>query len=249
MKVLIADDEELIRFDLKALLEDLLESPQVMEAKNGREMIALCRKHRPELAFVDIKMPGIDGMEAIETLDPLHSDTLFVILSGFGEFRFAQQAIRLGVSEYLLKPADSGEVKGFLQEHFSDKLRRENRNTPENDSIEGESCQNKSQITVLQAERIIRSRFQESIGVGDVAEELHITSNYLSSQFKRWMGISFTEFITDLRLEKSRELLLMPGARVSEVSRSLGYNSSRHFAKLFMEKNGMTPSEYILQQG
>lgn len=242
MTIVIADDEELIRFDLKALLEELLRDTTVIEAKNGRETISLCEKEHPDLAFVDIKMPGISGMEALETLNPRQSDTLFVILSGYGEFRYAQQALHLGVAEYLLKPCNKEELEHFLEEHFSDSLKK-------NPLIEKVQSLNKSQVTVYQAESIIRGRFQESIGVSDVAEELQITSNYLSSQFKRWKGISFTEFITDLRLEKARELLLVPGARVSEVSRSLGYNSSRHFAKLFMEKYSLTPSEYILQQG
>ncbi|MDE7014822.1 MAG: response regulator [Kineothrix sp.] len=115
MIILIADDENLVRLGLKKIIKDTyLENIEILEAKNGREMLEVCRNMAPDLAFVDIKMPLLNGLEAIEAAKGFCPDTTWIILSGFSEFKFAQNAISLGVKNYLLKPLESDAIQQIL---------------------------------------------------------------------------------------------------------------------------------------
>ena len=122
MRVLIADDEYLARSSLRSMLEELdLPLEFVGEATNGEEMVKLVRRHSPEVVFVDIRMPKLNGLEAIRIGGAVSPQTKWFILTGFPEFNYAQEAIQLGVSDYLLKPVDPDELRkvllNFIQEN------------------------------------------------------------------------------------------------------------------------------------
>jgi two-component system, response regulator YesN len=111
IKVLIADDESLARTTLRSMLQELQQPLEILEdATNGEEMVELVRRYTPDIIFVDIKMPKLDGLEAIKHSKALAPDAKWLILTGFSEFVYAQEALRIGVSDYLLKPVDPGEV-------------------------------------------------------------------------------------------------------------------------------------------
>lgn len=115
MIILIADDENLVRLGLKKIIKDMdLENIEIMESRNGREMLDVCRNMAPDLAFVDIKMPLLNGLEAIEAAKEFCPDTAWVMLTGFAEFKLAQNAISLGVKNYLLKPLEADAIQQIL---------------------------------------------------------------------------------------------------------------------------------------
>ncbi len=121
MKIVIADDEYLVRSSLKSMLEEMaLPLNLAGEATNGEELIDLAGRFHPDIALVDIRMPGINGLEAIRRGKEISPQTKWLILTGFSEFEYAKQAIQLGVSEYLLKPVSPEELllvlSGFLEE-------------------------------------------------------------------------------------------------------------------------------------
>jgi two-component system, response regulator YesN len=117
MKILIADDESLARALLKNILQELNLPPECMkEAANGEQMIEQVKRYTPELVFVDIQMPGLNGLDAIRQAKTFSPYTRWAILTGFSEFRYAHEAIKLGVSDYLLKPVDPEEVQKLVNE-------------------------------------------------------------------------------------------------------------------------------------
>ena len=123
MRVLIADDESLIRDGLKSMLNELETPVEVIgEAANGREMVQLVKELKPELVFVDIRMPVVNGLDAIEECKKFAPDTYWVVLTGFSEFEFARTAINLGVSYYLMKPVSVEEL-GKTVRDISQKLK------------------------------------------------------------------------------------------------------------------------------
>jgi len=112
MNVIIADDERLVRSSLRSMLEELnIPLNIVGEARNGEEMLDLVRTASPNLVFVDIKMPKLDGLEAIRIGKSIAPEASWVIISGLSEFKYAQEALRLGASNYLLKPAEPEELE------------------------------------------------------------------------------------------------------------------------------------------
>lgn len=115
MIILIADDENLVRLGLKKIIKDTdLENVEILEARNGHEMLTTCQNTPPDLAFVDIKMPLLSGLEAIEEAKKFCPDTTWIMLTGFSEFKFAQNAISLGVRDYLLKPLEPEKIRKIL---------------------------------------------------------------------------------------------------------------------------------------
>ena len=115
MKIVIADDEPLVRVSLNSMIQEMETSWEIVgEAAQGEEMLELLAEHQPEVAIVDIRMPKLDGLEAIRQGKAVSPRTRWIILSGFSDFQYAQQALRLGVDEYLLKPVVPDELEKAL---------------------------------------------------------------------------------------------------------------------------------------
>ena len=116
MRIVIADDEQWVRAALKSMLLEIDPELEIAgEAADGQQMMKVIEICQPDMAFVDIRMPGMDGLEAIERVKAASRDTSWVILSGFSDFPYAQKAITLGVKEYLLKPVKLEELRLALE--------------------------------------------------------------------------------------------------------------------------------------
>jgi DNA-binding response OmpR family regulator len=111
---LVVDDET----QISDLLRDFLtqEGYQVLTAANGVEAISLGKENRLDLALLDLKMPGMDGIEVFQKLREVKKDIGVIILTGYGTLETAKQAMRLGADDYLTKPFDLGLVKNVIQE-------------------------------------------------------------------------------------------------------------------------------------
>lgn len=96
MRVLVADDEKLSRVSLISMLEESERDISIAgEATNGEDLLNALSKMQPDVAFVDIRMPKMNGLEAIEHGRKLSPHTQWVILSGFSEFDYARKALSL----------------------------------------------------------------------------------------------------------------------------------------------------------
>lgn len=156
MLILIADDDRLVRFTVKSILGELLgdSGDAFLEASNGKEMVRLCRERKPDIVFVDIRMPYLDGLEAIEESRKYSPLTEYVIVSGYSDFEYAQRGIRLGVNEYLLKPIDEEQL-GPVMEKLKAQLARQ--------KTESNS---KFQLRIMDA-----FNYHATIGMGEYAVE------------------------------------------------------------------------------
>ncbi|MCQ2597733.1 MAG: response regulator [Treponema sp.] len=116
MKLLIADDEESIRTGLKFIVDwEELGFTICTEASNGNEAVEAVKDYSPDLVLLDIKMPGLTGIEVMEQVNEYckgqgKNPPAFLILSGFSQFEYAQKALNLGAKGYLLKPVDEDEL-------------------------------------------------------------------------------------------------------------------------------------------
>lgn len=110
MKVLIVDDEALARESLKMQIKQFTDA-HLFEAGDGKTALAVLAKEKPELVFVDIRMPGMSGIEFMEHARKIYSQIFFVVLSGYDSFEYAQKAIRYDAIEYLLKPVNDRDIR------------------------------------------------------------------------------------------------------------------------------------------
>ncbi|WP_410513770.1 response regulator [Paenibacillus sp. BR2-3] len=118
MNIIVVDDEILARETVISILKEISSDFHIAEADSGQELIELTRQLNPDIAFVDIQMPGKNGLEAIRAALPHTQNTKWVVMTGFAEFKYAREALHLGVIDYLLKPVDPDEVKKLIDHTF-----------------------------------------------------------------------------------------------------------------------------------
>jgi len=118
MKILLADDERLIRLGLKSMIEELYPNMhQFFEVENGEKLLKQLEKEIPDLIFLDIHMPMLTGLQAFSQF---HMRKIpVVMLTGYAEFSYAQEALKLGALDYLLKPASLEEVRATMEKAAS----------------------------------------------------------------------------------------------------------------------------------
>lgn len=122
MRVLIVDDESYVLDGLKNMIrwEDL-GIDEIVTSRDGRQAWELFQSRKPDLLLTDIYMPGMNGLELVKLVRQQDADVPVVILSGYGEFSYAKEAIQLNVSQYILKPAVFMEIETVLKEVLNDR--------------------------------------------------------------------------------------------------------------------------------
>lgn len=119
-KIMLADDEGIVIDSLRFIIEkEFGDLCQVESAKTGRSVIELSEQFRPDIAFMDIQMPGINGIDAIREIKANHAGTIFVVMSAYDKFDYAKEAINLGVLEYLNKPVEKSKIIEVLKRAMS----------------------------------------------------------------------------------------------------------------------------------
>ncbi|MDD6058718.1 MAG: response regulator [Clostridiales bacterium] len=115
-KIMLADDEGIVIDALKFIIEKSFGDACVVEyAKTGRSVIELAESFRPDIAFMDIQMPGINGIEAIKEIQQNNPNTIFIVVTAHDRFDYAKEAISLGVMEYVNKPISRDKIVDIIQ--------------------------------------------------------------------------------------------------------------------------------------
>lgn len=128
-RIMLADDEGIVLDSLKMIIEkNFPQECQIMTAKTGRDVIELAESFRPDIAFMDIQMPGINGIEAIREIQKNNPSVEFIVLSAYDKFDYAREAVNLGVMEYMNKPFTSRMIVQVLEKAMKRiNLKREKR--------------------------------------------------------------------------------------------------------------------------
>lgn len=115
-KIMLADDEGIVIDSLKFIIKkEFGDSCTVEFAKTGRSVIELAENYRPDIAIMDIQMPGINGIEAMREIRATNQSVVFIVMSAYDKFDYAKEAIRLGVLEYITKPMEKTRIVAALK--------------------------------------------------------------------------------------------------------------------------------------
>lgn len=238
-KVVLADDEKWVLYGLSRLI-DWEEQGFHIEglASNGKEALESCSLIRPDLLISDIRMPGTDGLELVKKLREFSKGTVVIFISGYSDFAYAQQAIRMGVFDYLIKQVSREDliaalhrVREYLEANRAEEWKELSEETGEI-----------HQITAII--RYIEEHCTEEISLKELAKKFYLTENYLSAYIRQQSGRTYTELVASKRIRLAQKLLRQTSLSIQEIAERVGYSEYSHFSKLFKKKVGCTLSEY-----
>lgn len=236
--ILIIDDERWVRSALKWTIKQLnLPFQIVKECENGLEALDWVKQNEIELIFTDVRMPVMDGLTFVKELQKIKGNQDVVVISVHDEFQYVQEALRSGVTDYLLKPIEENELRDCL-EKWLDKRKEEASNV-----ILAED-EKTTTSTIEQVLQYIKKTPLAQVTLKDAAESVHLNPSYLSQLFKQQLNKKFVDYITELRIEKAKWLLEHTSLRISEVSERVGYGDLAYFSNNFKRITGSTPSEF-----
>ncbi|WP_134684068.1 response regulator transcription factor [Brevibacillus migulae] len=245
--LLIVDDERWVRASLKKIVERTeLPFHVIHEAAHGLEAMDWLKSQRVDVMITDVRMPVMDGLQLVQSIQEEHVETEIIIVSGHDEFHYAQRALRMGVRDYLLKPVLVEDMAKCLQKinHAleSRKMRAEEKEyaaPPFEGTINGNE-----RSTIEQVISYIKSKMPGEVTLQETASAVHLNPSYLSHLFKQQTKTNFIDFVLKLRMEEAKKLLSCTSLRISEIAERLQYNDTSYFSHSFKRMVGKTPSEF-----
>ena len=237
VKLLVADDEEVIRRGVAKYIRLHTDRfDKIYEAENGQEAIDLLLKYQPDILLLDVQMPLKKGRDVMKEAARAGLHPIVVILSGYDEFKYAQQALRYGAKEYLLKPARASDILKCLNRLVDDSLGLEEPCVQEEE--------NGTNQLVKRAKEYIAEHYMENITLSDTAEILGITGGYLSTLFQKSLQCGFIDYLNRVRIERACCYLEQNYFKTYEIAYKVGFRDEKYFSKVFKKVMGMSPKEY-----
>lgn len=263
-RILIVDDEPMTLEYLSGLLPGFFAEGELelLTAEDGSAAAGLLLESEVDIVITDIRMPEMDGMQLAALIHREYPDTFLLLLSGHEEFAYAQEAIRYGVTDYLLKPIVPAELEEDLRKLRAavDRRREEHRaylsvragQTGSAMDALGRlagaaSAGGTGSQAVSIGKRYIAAHYNEPLSLTLIAEKAGVTESYLSSIFHKEVGESYIRYLTRIRMENAARLLRETPKRVYEISEAVGYVSVKHFTHTFKQWFGVSPNQYQQQ--
>ena len=237
LRVLLVDDEIMIREGFKQLFDWEAHDCQVVdEAADGMEALSKIDALKPDIVIMDINIPIMNGLKVIQLSRVKHQNIAFVIVSGYDDFSYCQQALRMQITDYILKPVNYEEFGSCIDNLKISLFERRVAETTEPQAQE--------ERTITGITRYVQEHMSEDVSLGVLAEEFHLNPQYISQLFKSEIGVGFLAYLTGIRMERAKKLLLTTDLPVADVAEQSGYGDYRGFTKVFKKNEGVTPSQY-----
>ena len=243
-RVVLIDDEAVILEGLKRVVKwenyDCQVVGTAFDAKSGNDLI---RQEKPDILFTDIRMPGQSGLTMLAGLRSEFPDMQVTVMTGYRDFSYAQEAIRLGVTRFLLKPSKMAEINEAL-EAMTAKLKELSARSQEEQPEEEEKHQGAGSFLVDSAVSYMREHYQEKLTLQEVADRCYVSQWHLSKLLNKYMEMSFYDILNSIRIENAKRLLENPGLKIGQIGEMVGYADAAHFTRTFKKLEGINANEY-----
>ena len=241
-RVMLIDDEESARKLMRASINwESLNMEVVGEAASGIEAINVIDDMKPDIAFVDISMPFMNGIEFTEVATKRYPNLIIIIMTAFDQFEYARKCVSLPVFEYMLKPIIRSEVQEVLKK-VKKKL---DERTDKEDNQDTEPSGEMEASSIDQIKKYIEANYTDSkLNLTSVAQTFGFSASYLSRKFKQETGKNFVEFLTECRMNAAMKLALT-NMKMFNASNEVGIPDPNYFGRCFKKYTGMSYSEYV----
>lgn len=240
IKLLIADDEDVIRNGIsKYILLHTDRFEKIYLAGNGQEAIDLILRYKPDILLLDVQMPLKNGIDVMREVKKAGIETTTIILSGYDEFKYAQQALKYGAKEYLLKPSRSSDILEALN-----KVADELFGTLKPNQLKNEDADNANNALVNDALEFMKEHYYEDITLTQAADQVGISAGYLSTLFTQNLKCGFIDYLNEIRIEHACTYLQQNYFKTYEIAYKVGFHDEKYFSRVFKKIKGASPSEY-----
>lgn len=237
-RVVLIDDEQIIVKGLSKVVKwEDYNCAVVGTAYDAETAAELIRELRPHIVFTDIRMPGDDGLAMLAGIRDEYPDMQVTVLTGYRDFAYAQEAIRLGVTRFIVKPSKMEEIEEALRA-MTDKL-----NTLPTEEKELSNSHTGS-FVVNQAIAYIEQNYDKKLTLQEVADHSYVSQWHLSKLINKHTDSSFYDLLNSVRIEKAKELLADPSLKIGDIVEKVGFSDSAHFARVFKKYVGVSANEY-----
>lgn len=244
MKTLIADDERPVRIAISKLGQwGKYHLEQPVQVENGQEALLAMYELKPSIVFVDIQMPVMNGLDFLEKASVEFPGTVYIIVSGYDEFSYAQKAIHYGAIDYLLKPIEEDKLNAAIEKA----VRMLCPDFPGNSQMQDASDIKAEEVIEIIKEKIDHE-YSENIRISDFSAKYFFSREYLSKLFKTRYGIGIYEYLQKVRMERAAALLRDPDIKILDISSRIGYTDNNYFSKAFRNYYNLTPTEFRKQK-
>ena len=242
-RVILIDDEPLIVEGLKKVVRwEEYQCTVVATAEDAEKGGELIRTLQPDILFTDIRMPGVDGLTMLAGLRSEFPDLQVTVLTGFRDFAYAQEAIRLGVARFLLKPSKMDEINEALACMTARLEKKHMEQSTEQE--EPEERENAGSFLVNRALDYLEEHYAEKLTLQEVADACYVSQWHLSKLLNRYTKKNFYDLLNNRRIRAAKELLADPSLRIGDIGEMIGYADPAHFARVFRKIAGMSANEY-----
>lgn len=242
-KVMLVDDEEIIIEGLKKAVPWAEFGCEISgSADNGFDGLKMIRELMPDILITDIRMTGKSGLQMLRDLAGEFPEMQIIVLSGYREFDYAQEAIRLGVLRFLLKPSKMDELREAVSAACA---RLKAINEEETEKILPDEARDAAPgFIVANALRYMQEHYAQKLSLNEVAETNYVSPWHLSKLLKRETGENFIDILNSLRVDNAKKMLKNPALKIYEISERVGFSDIAYFSKTFKKIAGITPNEY-----
>lgn len=188
----------------------------------------------PDVVITDISMPMLDGLELIKKAQFDGCTSRFVILSAHRNFDYAKAALQLDVVDYCLKPIHPEEVTTLFTT-LKASLDEQHALSPEETLPAGKFEEVLSYIN---------SHLEERLTLQSVSDKFYLNRTYICTLFKKNLDTTFSQYLTDARLEKAKFYLSHTNLKQMEIASKLGFKDEFYFNKVFKKAENMSPGVY-----
>jgi len=251
--VLIIDDEPLICMGMLELIDWSQYGFERTDTRFSYEDgLKAALSHPYTLIITDICLHDSNALDLVRKVRQVRPDTGFVLISAYAEFKFAQQALELGVRQYLLKPLQKEAVEECIY-RIRENLPPPAQSAEQEDWLEQDPVaeQPKSkEVNHKNGSTSISTTLQyiydnyTALSLTKVANALYVNSSYLGQRFRQCTGVKFTDYLNQYRIVKACELLLKEQYMTYEISEMVGFSNISYFYRVFKRVTGVGTEEF-----